>query len=111
MQLQASGTLTVAVGAEYTLARIAGPLAGVFILLVDLSAMQAGDTVEFRSKSSFASGPRAIAMDSFSDLQSADAMIYQSPHPLLFRIAGSFTLKQTAGTGRSYDWRIEQIDL
>ena len=111
MQDVASGTQTATINTEHTLATITD--AGIYVLLVDKHLMQAGDTTQFRRKTKVLTGgtSRVVVMDSFSDAPSADAMIYQSEPPLSLRFSGSFTLKQTAGTGRDYDWRIERIDL
>jgi hypothetical protein len=110
---QASGTQAAAVGSEHTLADVA--VAGTFTLHVDAGAMAAGDTLELRIyQIVLAGGSRQLAyLASFAGAQdgsSNDLAPVKISVPVSNELtdAGSLrcTLKQTAGTGRSYPWKL-----
>lgn len=110
MQEIATGTQTAVINTEHTLATITD--AGVYVLWVDLHNMAGGDTAEIRRKTKVLTGStaRTRKMDTFSGAQSADAANYESD-PVTSKWSVAFTLKQTAGTGRAYDWSILRVDL
>ena len=110
--LQASGTQAATIGTEHTLADVA--IAGTFTLHVDKNAMAAGDTLELRVyQIVLTGGTRRVAYrDTFSGVQSADDLIaIDVPISNDLTDAGSlrFTLKQTAGTGRSFPWKVLKL--
>lgn len=106
---QATGTQTATIGTEHTLADIA--VAGTFTLHVDKNVMADGDVLELRVyQIVLTGGTRRVAyFDRWQDAQSADDMIAISvPISNELTDAGSlrFTLKQTAGTGRNFPWKV-----
>ena len=106
---QATGTQTATIGTEHTLADVAA--VGTFTLHVDSNAMAAGDAVELRIyQIVLTGGTRRVAyFQSYFDAQSADDKIKISvPISNELTDTGSlrFSLKQTAGTGRSFPWKV-----
>lgn len=77
-------------------------------LTVDLSNMVAGDIVELRVKEKVLSGGSTAQalMATFAHVQ-ANPVAKSIPLPCAYD--GTFTLKQTAGTGRNYPWRVDSI--
>lgn len=83
---------------------------GIFQLFVDLSAMQAGDTLVIQAvEKATASGDtqRAIFSQTYSGAQTTEPM-FVSPTFILLH-GWAFQLKQTAGSSRSYLWSIRQV--
>ena len=106
---QSTGTQTATIGTEHTLLDVA--IAGTFTLHVDANAMAAGDIVELRVyQIVLTGGTRRVAyFQVYSGAQPADDLIKISvPISNELTDAGSirFTLKQTAGTGRSFPWKV-----
>lgn len=85
--------------------------AGVFIYIVDLNEMAAGDVTELRAYvMTLTSGTARVAYYArFEGAQPTDNKIAISA-PLSNELTDSqalrFSLKQTEGTGRSYPWKI-----
>lgn len=106
---QATGTQTAVISTEHTLLDVA--IAGTFTLHVDMINMAAGDLVELRAyQIILTGGTRRVAYKtSRVDAQSADDMIAIFV-PLSNELTDSgslrFTLKQTLGTGRNFDWKV-----
>lgn len=105
----ASGTQTATINTEHTLDDVA--VAGVFVLEVDTNAMLSGDVLELRLYAiTLTGGTRRVAYyDLYSGAQPADDKIKISvPIPNELTDAGSIraTLKQTAGTGRAFPWKV-----
>lgn len=104
-----SGTQTATINTEHTLLDVA--TAGVFTLHIDKAAMASGDTLELRIyQIVLTGGTRRVAYKiEFDDAQDADDMIAISV-PIANELTdpGSlrFTLKQTAGTGRAFPWKV-----
>ncbi len=107
MVVESSGTQTAVVGTEHTLA--APTTAKTRVLWVALDALASGDTVELRVYSTVLSGGTSgVAKSvSFTGAQS-EPKTPSVPYPMAF--GGSFTLKQTAGTARSFPWRVDVLD-
>jgi len=106
---QSQGTQTATVGTEHTLLDVA--VAGTFTLHVDKTNMAAGDQLELRVyQIVLTGGTRRVAYKtSFFDAQPTDDMIAISvPISNELTDAGSlrFTLKQTLGTSRNFDWKV-----
>ncbi len=109
---QGSGTQTATVTTEHTLLDVA--IAGSFLLEVNKINMAALDVLELRIYAIILTGgTRAVAyMERFYDAQNADDMIAVSvPISNELTDAGSlrFTLKQTFGTSRAYDWKVLKL--
>src|ERR1051326_4291024 len=106
---QGSGTQAATISTEHTLLDVA--IAGTFTLHVDTVNMVAGDKLELRIyQIVLTAGTRRVAyMQAYADAQITDDIIKISvPISNELTDAGSlrFTLKQTAGTGRNYDWKV-----
>lgn len=105
----ASGTQTATISTEHTLD--ASPAVGVFTLHVDANAMASGDTLELRVYQMVLTGgtTRVVFLGTFTDAQSADDKIKVSvpiSNDLTETNGLKFTLKQTAGVGRAFPWKI-----
>src|SRR5215212_2215756 len=101
--LSSNGTQTATVGVEHTLYN---PTANKwFSGYVDLTNMASGDTTEIRVSAIIKTAGSYILyyMNSYSGAQTYP-LIYIPPFPS--DIGWKLTLKQTAGTGRTYDWRV-----
>jgi len=100
-----SGTQTATIGTEHTLLTTTTP--GDYALKVDKNAMQAGDSLELRIYDTVLSGgvSRVAYKYSSSGAQPTDDMIAISV-PIPIDIGVTFTLKQTAGTGRAFPWKV-----
>lgn len=104
-----SGTQTAVINTEHTLLDIAA--AGTYTLHVDTVNMVAGDVLQLRVyQMVLTAGTRRVAyLGEFIDAQSADDLVKISvPIGNELTDAGAlrFTLKQTAGTGRSFPWKV-----
>lgn len=105
----ASGTQTASISTEHQLADTAA--AGVYTFHVDTNAMVAGDTLELRVYQMVLTGgtSRVAYMQTFSGAQPADDKIKIS-EPIGNELTDStslrFSLKQTAGTGRAFPWKV-----
>ena len=105
----ASGTQTAVIGTEHFLAAAASP--GTFTFHVDTNQLASGDTLELRVYQTVLSGgtPRVAYMQSYSGAQPADDTVKTSvpaSNELSVANALRFSLKQTAGSGRSFPWKV-----
>jgi hypothetical protein len=106
---QGTGTQTATVTTEHTLLDVA--IAGTFTLHVDTINMAAADTLELRIyQIVLTAGTRRVAYKvTYYNAQPADDLIKISvPISNELTDAGAlrFTLKQTAGTSRTYPWKV-----
>lgn len=101
-----TGTQAATISTEHTLST--QTTAGVYVLVVDCNAMVAGDVVEFRFKTKYASGgtSRQARIWTLANVQE-DANFYSDPIAIDTEVIA--TLKQTAGTGRSFPWNLLRI--
>lgn len=104
--LVVSGTQTAVISTEHTLST--QTLNATYILVVDTSNMVNGDVLELKIKTKvLSSSTSRIAIEAkFSNIQS-DPNKYSIPIPSNNEIVA--TLKQTAGTGRNFDWALLTI--
>jgi hypothetical protein len=105
----ASGTQAASIGTEHTLDDVA--LAGTFTLHVDTSNMAAGDILELRIyQMVLTGGTRRVAYyEIYTDAQPGDDLVkIGGPISNELTDAGSlrFSLKQVAGTGRNFPWKV-----
>jgi hypothetical protein len=105
----ATGTQTAVIGTEHTLDDVAA--AGTYTFHVDTVNMAAGDVLELRVyQMVLTGGTRRVAyFTRFMDAQPTDDLIKLSvPISNELTDAGAlrFTLKQTAGTGRAFPWKV-----
>jgi hypothetical protein len=107
--VKGSGSQVATVTTEHTLLDIA--VAGVYQLGVDKAVMQALDGLELRIYKIFKTGGtlRVVYKGSWFDAQAADDMGALSP-PIMNALTDAaslrFTLKQTLGTSRTFDWEV-----
>lgn len=99
----ASGSQLAVIGTEHTLSTIT--TAGVYLLVVDTNAMVNGDELELRAKTKAKTGSssREAFYQCYSHIQGQPNK-YSIPVPIDVEVL--FTLKQTAGTGRTFDWNV-----
>lgn len=99
-----SGSQSATINTEHQLGSTI-TAAGVYVLVVDTNAMVNGDTLELRIKTKAKSGStsRLAYYATYVNAQS-DLVKYSVPVPCDVEFIA--TLKQTAGTGRSFDWNI-----
>lgn len=98
-----SGTQSATLDTEHTLTTQTG--AEMYVLVVNLVNMADGDTVILRIKTKVLSGGSASLAfsETFTDNQT-DEVVYSPPVPSAHSAA--FTLEQTDGTGRSFEWSV-----
>ena len=99
-----NGTQSATLTTEHTLGS-EETTAGFYWLVVDTSNMALGDLTILRAKLKVKTGgtARLVARATFSDAQEQPAAL-SIPLPNIYGL--TFTLEQTVGTGRSYDWSI-----
>lgn len=97
-----SGTQTATIGTEHSLST--QTTADVFVLTVNVTNMTATDTTELRAKTKVLTGGAAVEAVLFTlvGVQTEKVVWIEVPSEW----SCEFTLKQTAGTGRSYEWSI-----
>jgi len=102
--LIASGTTTTD-GTEQTLR--SETTTGIFVLILDRSAMLAGDIVEVRGKTIILSAGAlgTLWMQELRDAPPTDDKIFESMH-VISNIQADWTIKRTAGTDRAYPWKV-----
>lgn len=106
--IEASGTQVCVIGSEHTLITSSSPRS--FVVVLDLSTLQSGDTIELRMKRKVLTGSviRVAYKQTVSGAQSSDAQIWTSlPMPSTIQFQAS--IKQTAGVGRSVEYSIESV--
>jgi len=103
LQSTAFGSQLAVIGSEHALTSKTG--LGIYVLAVDLNAMEAGDTVELRLKTKcIATGTVKVAyLDSYTDVQAAPHK-YSVPVPIDHEIV--CTLTQTTGVARTFPWNL-----
>lgn len=99
-----SGSQTAIIGTEHTLGT-AITAAGIYQLVVDCTNMVAADVLELRiyTKCKSGSTERLAFYATYSNAQN-ELNKYSVPLPA--DVSFKATLKQTAGTGRVFDWNI-----
>jgi hypothetical protein len=106
---QGAGTQTATIGTEHVLLDVG--VVGSYTFHVDTINMVAGDVLELRVyQMVLTGGTRRVAyFTRYFDAQAADDLIKISvPASNELTDAGAlrFTLKQTAGTGRAFPWKV-----
>lgn len=104
--LHSEGTQSASIGTEHTLTG-AETTAGFYVFLIDVNAMLSGDTLEIRFKNTTLSSggtQREMHKDTIV-FQNITQPIIQYP-AILFVNDWDISIKQTAGTGRSFPWSI-----
>lgn len=115
---KANGTQTATIGTEHTLNTQTD--SGVYIVGVNLKNMVAGDALQLRAYTKILTGDAQswLAYEAeFANAEGDGAAVGSSAEgevlafsvPIASPFSLTFTLKQTAGTGRSFDWRVDQL--
>jgi len=96
-------TQVATISTEHSLTQQTG--VGIYVLVVDTSAMLSGDALQLRIKTKYGTGgtSRVAYLMEYSDVQ-IDPNKYSVPVPIDTEII--CTLTQTAGTGRSFPWNL-----
>jgi hypothetical protein len=105
--LTASGTLTAIIGTEHTINNPTG--SKWYSAYVDTTNMASGDTTEVRVYLlvKVAGSYIQFYVQTFTNSQTPNQLVYIPPFPS--DLGYKLTLKQTAGTGRNYDWRVYEV--
>lgn len=106
LAVETSGTQVCVIGTEHTLATISTNR--ILIMVLDLANAAAGDTFELRVKTRVltAGVTREFVLGTFTGAQAqpiTQSLPVDSPFEAIF------TVKQTAGIGRSVTWRVDSI--
>jgi hypothetical protein len=99
------GTQTATVGTEHFLGTDPKTTSTVAQVIIDLGNMAAGDVTEIRIYRAAKSGATPKVVEVWTAVGAQGRPIFVSP-PIVFTANWRVSLKQTAGTGRSYDWSI-----
>lgn len=104
--LEASGTQAATIGTEHTLTTLTTNKT--FVLVGDTAAMVNGDELELRVKTKVLTGGvlRQAYLGTYRNFQASPVKLSV---PLPSDIEFVATLKQTAGTGRSFPWKVLSI--
>lgn len=120
LTVKASGTQAATVGTEHTLNASAFTDSGIYVLSVNTRNMVNGDVVELRAYAKVLTGdanPSLVYQSTYAHQQgdgaapgsSAGGEIDKVSVPIPSPYSVTFTLKQTAGTGRNFDWRVDTL--
>ena len=115
LAVQATGTQTAVIGTEHILVS-SNTTAGVWEFLVDTTNLALGDELELRAYVRVLSGDSTEKLafcatymhpqgDGAAAGSSGNGEVLKMSPPVVSPYAVSFTLKQLAGTGRSFKWR------
>jgi hypothetical protein len=99
----ASGSQVCAISTTNTLSTQTA--VGVYILVVDLTPMAAGDQLQLALNTKAKSGSASVSSYAvtYANAQSTPN-VYSTPVPVTDQIVAQMT--QTAGTGRTFDWNL-----
>lgn len=100
------GSQTAVIDTEHTLDTIT--TAGTYVLTVDLNNLADGDELELRAKLKVRSvgGARELYLGTYAHSQGTP-VVASIPVPTVNEVV--FTLKQIAGTGRTFPWEIVSL--
>ena len=103
LQSSALGAQAATIGTEHSLTQQTG--IGIYVLMIDTTAMESGDSVDIRLKTRRTSSePSRVAYKyTFAGAQD-EPHKYSDPVPVDTEII--CTLSQTAGTGKSFPWKL-----
>lgn len=100
---ESHGTQAATLGTDHTLATLAG--GKVYALLVDTNALANGETLELWAMTKVLTGGTVREVFHVTFVNAQGSPIKQSL-PVLTMWSCEFHLKQTGGTGRSFDWTV-----
>jgi hypothetical protein len=118
--VKASGTQLAVINTEHTLNAGSFDDNGVYVLSVNTRNMVNGDVLELRAYTKVLTGdanPSLVYESAYAHAQgdgaapgsSAGGEIDKISIPIPSPYSVTFTLKQTAGTGRNFDWRVDTL--
>lgn len=109
MSVLASGTQLAVINTEHVLETISTP--GDYLFNVNTTPMLTGDELELRVKNRVVPAGATVGYlkGVFEGVQPADDVL-KSSVPFRVEHEAKVTLKQTLGTGRSYEWSVWRID-
>lgn len=107
MTVESTGTQTATISTEHTLAT--PTTAKTRVLTVDLSNLVAGDQVELRIKKKVLTGGTAL-LAAYATFTGPVNTVVADSVPVICPYGATLTLKQTAGTGRNFDWTVTTLD-
>jgi len=100
------GTLSgITIGTEYSLGNDPKTTSTVAQVIVDLGNMAAGDVTEIRIYRAARSNADPKLVEIWTAVGAQGRPIFVSP-PIIFTANWRVTLRQTAGSGKTYDWSI-----
>lgn len=103
---ESTGSQSASIGTEHTIATPTS--AGTYVFEVDTSNMVNGDLLELRVYDKVdGTNYRQMWKGTYQHVQINNAKV--SPPLALAGAGAKFTLKQTAGTGRSFSWSVRSI--
>lgn len=108
MTVAAFGTQTATIGTEHTLSGASFTTAGTYVLTLDTTNMVLGDRIEIRASEKVLTGgtEKLVYVAVYKHVQ---AQVVKISPPIPSAYSCKFTLKQTTGTGRAFDFRIDTI--
>jgi hypothetical protein len=107
LAIESSGTQTAVIGTPHTLAT---PTTNkTRVLRIDLGAMVAGDITEIRIQSAVLAAGTVRDQWYQTYAHSLGVAIIESV-PISSDVGATFILRQTAGTGKAYPWKILTLD-
>jgi hypothetical protein len=99
----ASGTQAATINTTHTLSTIT--TAGVYVLRVDLNNLVNGDRLVLRANvRALAAGTTRQVFSAVFEHSQADKIADSIPVPVVHEL--TWTLQQTAGTGRNFEWSV-----
>jgi len=102
-----SGTQAATLDTEHTLATIT--TAGSYLLRVDINALVKGDKLILREKVKTLTGSTSRLSHLYNVAHDNEEDVVETfPTSIAHEVI--YTLEQTDGTGRSFDWSVIQID-
>lgn len=102
----ATGTQTCVIGTDHTLDTVAG---GVSVLYLDLENLNVGDTLQIWAMTLAKTGGtmrRAYPIETVGGDQTGD---HFTSIPVGTTLNVEWHIKQTAGTGRAFDWSVQLV--
>lgn len=103
----ATGSQTAVIDTEHDVKTYTA--SNVYVFSIETNNMVNGDVVEFRAyKKDQGSGTdREVLKQTYAHVQSANFVVFP---PIYLPFGGKFTILQTAGTGRSFDWHVDTLE-
>ena len=104
---EADGTQLAVISTEHTL--FTGSDTKSYMVYIDTTNMQSGDTTEIRVKVIINSVLITVLFSEYTNASTNAPLSFSPPVPSSISSGWRVTLKHTVGTGRNYDWRIYSV--